>query len=55
MYKIYFMMILLDKNTKIYPLDKVEYRQSKTMNALRNRSESSFIAGMNILNNQFSI
>ena len=42
-----------DKNTKIYPLDKVEYRQSKTMNALRNRSESSFIAGMNVLNNQF--
>ena len=33
-------------NSKIYPLDKVEYRQSKTMNALRKRSGSSFITGM---------
>ena len=40
-------------NSKIYPLDKVEYRQSRTMNELRKRSGSSFITGMNIINNQF--
>ena len=42
------------QNSKIYPLDKVEYRQSKTMNnVMRKRSGSSFITGMNIINNQF--
>ena len=42
-----------NQNNKMYPLDNVEYRQSKTMNALRKRSESSFFTGMNVFNNQF--
>ena len=42
-----------NQNNKMHPLDNVEYRQSKTMNALRKRSESSFFTGMNVFNNQF--